>query len=96
MIATGNRCNSPADRGTKKHVYLPYRWAIPFWFYLVPLRLVRISQITRLPGYEIHEKISLLLIIKDFIRLNHYISLSLRIIQSQRLKSSRTITTTRI
>ena len=66
MIATGNRCNSPADRGTKKHVYLPYRGAIPFWFYLVPLRLVRISQIIRLPGYEIHEKISLLLIIEDF------------------------------
>ena len=34
--------NSPADRGTKKHVYLPYRGAIPFWFYLVPLRLVSI------------------------------------------------------
>ena len=31
---------SPADRGTEKHVYLPYRGAIPFWFYLVPLRLV--------------------------------------------------------
>ena len=31
---------SPADRGTKKHVYLPYRGAIPFWFNLVPLRLV--------------------------------------------------------
>ena len=28
--------NSPADRATKKHVYLPYRGAIPFWFYLVP------------------------------------------------------------
>ena len=36
-----NTC-SPADRGTKKHVYLPYRGAIPFWFYLVPLRLVSI------------------------------------------------------
>ena len=34
--------NSPADRGTKKHVYLPYRGTIPFWFYLVPLRLVSI------------------------------------------------------
>ena len=34
--------NSPADRVTKKHVYLPYRGAIPFWFYLVPLRLVSI------------------------------------------------------
>ena len=34
--------NSPADRGTKKHVYLSYREAIPFWFYLVPLRLVSI------------------------------------------------------
>ena len=33
---------SPADRGTKKHVYLPYRGAISFWFYLVPLRLVSI------------------------------------------------------
>ena len=33
---------SPAYRGTKKHVYLPYRGAIPFWFYLVPLRLVSI------------------------------------------------------
>ena len=31
---------SPAARGTKKLVYLPYRGAIPFWFYLVPLRLV--------------------------------------------------------
>ena len=29
--------HSPADRGTKKHVYLPYRGAIPFWFYLVVL-----------------------------------------------------------
>ena len=28
---------SPADRSTKKHVYLPYRGAIPFWFYLVSL-----------------------------------------------------------
>ena len=27
---------------TKKHVYLPYRGTIPFWFYLVPLRLVSI------------------------------------------------------
>ena len=38
-------CNysfSPADRGTKKHVYFPYRGAFPFWFYLVPLRLVSI------------------------------------------------------
>ena len=34
--------NSPAARSTKKHVYLPYRGAIPFWFYLVPLRLVSI------------------------------------------------------
>ena len=33
---------SPADRGTEKHVYLPYRGTIPFWFYLVPLRLVSI------------------------------------------------------
>ena len=33
--------NSPADRGTKKHVYLPYQRTISFWFYLVPLRLVR-------------------------------------------------------
>ena len=33
---------SPADRGTKKHVYLPYRGAIPFWFYLIPLKLVSI------------------------------------------------------
>ena len=33
---------SPAARGTKKLVYLPYRGAIPFWFYLVPLRLVSI------------------------------------------------------
>ena len=33
---------SPADRGTKKHVYLPYRGAIPFWFYHIPLRLVSI------------------------------------------------------
>ena len=33
---------SPADRGTKKHVYLPCRGAIPFLFYLVPLRLVSI------------------------------------------------------
>ena len=37
-----NRPYSPADRGTKKHVYLPYLEAIPFWFYLVPLRLVSI------------------------------------------------------
>ena len=36
------RAISPADRGTKKHVYLPYRGAIPFWFHLVPLRLVSI------------------------------------------------------
>ena len=36
------KTNSPADRGTKKQVYLPYRGAIPFWFYLVPLRLVSI------------------------------------------------------
>ena len=34
--------SSPADRGTKKHVYLPYRGAIPFWFYLVPLKVVSI------------------------------------------------------
>ena len=34
--------HSPADRGTKKHVYLPYRGTISFWFYLVPLRLVSI------------------------------------------------------
>ena len=33
-------CHSPADRGTKKHVCLPYRGATSFWFYLVPLRLV--------------------------------------------------------
>ena len=33
---------TPADRGTKKHVYLPYRGTISFWFYLVPLRLVSI------------------------------------------------------
>ena len=37
-----NYLSSPADSGTKKHVYLPYRGAIPFWFYLVPLRLVSI------------------------------------------------------
>ena len=37
-----NGINSPADRGTKKHVYLPYRGTISFWFYLVPLRLVSI------------------------------------------------------
>ena len=35
-------CFSPTDRGTEKHVYLPYRGTIPFWFYLVPLRLVSI------------------------------------------------------
>ena len=33
---------SPADRGTKKHVYLPYRGILSFWFYLVPLRLLSI------------------------------------------------------
>ena len=33
---------SPAARGTKKHVYLLYRKAIPFWFYLVPLGLVNV------------------------------------------------------
>ena len=33
--------NSPADRGTKKHVYLLYQGTISFRFYLVPLRLVR-------------------------------------------------------
>ena len=33
-----NCLNSPAARDTKKHVYLPYRRAIPFWFYHVPLR----------------------------------------------------------
>ena len=33
---------SPAARSTKKHAYLPYRGANPFWLYLVPLRLVSI------------------------------------------------------
>ena len=33
---------SPADRGTEKHVYSTYRGTTPFWFYLVPLRLVSI------------------------------------------------------
>ena len=34
--------HSPADRGTKKHVYLRYGGTISFCFYLVPLRLVSI------------------------------------------------------
>ena len=37
-----NTKSSPADRCTEKHVYLRYRGTIPFWFYLVPLRLVSI------------------------------------------------------
>ena len=37
----GQRTNiSQAYRGTKMHVYLPYQGTIPFWLYLVPLRLV--------------------------------------------------------
>ena len=42
LADTQNEVYSPADRGTEKHVYLPYRGTIPFWFYLVPLRLVSI------------------------------------------------------
>ena len=36
------RTISPADRGTKKHVYLPYQGTTSFWFYLVPFRLVSV------------------------------------------------------
>ena len=42
ITVIGQKLFSPADRSTKKHVYLPCRGAIPFLFYLVPLRLVSI------------------------------------------------------